>query len=43
MARLSSFQYPGAIYYIMARGDGGKEVFETDDDRRSFIHRLGQV
>lgn len=27
----------------MARGDGGKAVFETDDDRRAFIFRLGQV
>ena len=43
MARPSRFQYPGAIYHVMARGDGDKEVFETDDDRRSFIHRLGQV
>ena len=27
----------------MARGDGGKAVFETDDDRKSFVFRLGQV
>ena len=27
----------------MARGDGGKDVFETDDDRRAFLFRLGQV
>jgi hypothetical protein len=38
MPRPSRFQYPGAIHHVMARGDGGKEVFETDDDRRSFIH-----
>ncbi len=43
MARPTRFQYPGAIYHVMARGDGGKNVFETDDDRKSFIHRLGQV
>jgi REP element-mobilizing transposase RayT len=37
------FQYPGALYHIMARGDGGKVIFEDDDDRKSFIHRLGWV
>jgi putative transposase len=43
MARPSRFQYPGAVYHVMARGDGGKAVFETDDDRHAFISRLGQV
>lgn len=27
----------------MARGDGGKTVFETDDDRLVFLHRLGEA
>lgn len=27
----------------MARGDGGKTVFETDDDRLVFLSRLGEV
>jgi hypothetical protein len=26
----------------MARGDGGKIIFENDDDRMAFLHRLGQ-
>jgi REP element-mobilizing transposase RayT len=43
MARPIRFQYPGAIYHVIARGDGGKVVFETDDDRKSFVFRLGQV
>lgn len=43
MARPIRFQYPGAIYHVMARGDGGKAVFETDDDRKSFVFRLGQA
>ena len=43
MARPIRFQYPGAIYHVMARGDGGKAVFETDDDRKSFVFLLGQV
>ena len=32
MARSSRFQYPGALYDVMARGDGGKTVFENKDD-----------
>jgi putative transposase len=43
MARPIRFQYPGAIYHVMARGDGGKTVFETDEDRKSFVFRLGQI
>ena len=27
----------------MARGDGGKTVFETDDDRLVFLSRLGEA
>jgi REP element-mobilizing transposase RayT len=27
----------------MARGDGGDAVFETDDDRKAFLSRLGEV
>jgi putative transposase len=43
MARPLRFQYPGAVYHIMARGDGGKPVFETDLDRKAFLSRLGEV
>ncbi|MCH7227683.1 transposase, partial [Haloferula sp. A504] len=31
------------MYHVMARGDGGKVVFKTDDDRRAFLSRLEQV
>jgi hypothetical protein len=27
----------------MARDNGGDDVFVTDDDRKSFLFRLGQV
>ncbi len=43
MARQPRFQYPGALYHVMARGNGGEAVFVTDDDRKAFLHRLGQV
>lgn len=36
----SRFQYPGAIYHLMARGDGGETVFEADDNRLVFLKRL---
>lgn len=43
MARPLRFVYPGAIYHIMARGDGGKEIFLADEDRLLFLHWLGTV
>jgi hypothetical protein len=42
MARPLRFQYPGAVYHVMARGDGGKKVFETDDDRWVFSEAAGR-
>ncbi len=43
MARPMGFQYPGAVYHVMARGDGGKMVFETDDDRLVFLKWLEET
>ena len=43
MASPLRFQYPGAVYHVMARGDGGKVVFETDDDRLVFLKRLEET
>jgi REP element-mobilizing transposase RayT len=43
MARPIRFQYSGGCYHVMARGDGGKVIFEDDDDRKIFIARLGEV
>lgn len=43
MARALRFQYPGAVYHVMARGDGGKTVFENKDDHEVFLHRLGEA
>lgn len=43
MPRALRHQYPGAVYHVMARGDGGKIIFEGDDDRKAFLFRLGQV
>jgi putative transposase len=43
MPRALRHEYPGAVYHVMARGDGGKTIFEGDDDRKAFLFRLGQV
>lgn len=43
MARPLRFVYPGAIYHVMARGDGGKDIFLVDEDRLLFLHWLGTV
>ena len=43
MARALRFQYPGAMYHVMARGDGGKTVFENKDDCEVFLNRLGEA
>ncbi len=43
MARPLRFQYPGAIYHVMARGDGGKVVFGSDEDRLVFLKRLEEA
>ena len=43
MPRTLRHQYAGAVYHLMARGDGGKSIFETDDDGKAFLFRLGQV
>jgi hypothetical protein len=40
MARPLRFQYPGAIYHVMVRGDGGNIVFQTDDGRLFFLKRF---
>ena len=33
MARPLRYEAAGAVYHVMARGDGGKDVFEDDKDR----------
>lgn len=43
MPRALRHQYAGAVYHVMARGDGGKLIFEEDEDSKAFLFRLGQV
>jgi hypothetical protein len=43
MARQLRFVYPGAVYHVMARGDGGKKLFLTDSDHLLFLGPAGSV
>ena len=43
MARSLRIEYPGALYHVMARGDGGRRVFESEDDAQSLLELLGRA
>jgi len=43
MARPHRFEYPGAVYHVMTRGDGGKEIFIGQEDHESFLYWLERV
>ena len=40
MARPLRYEASGAVYHVMARGDGGKSVFEDDKDRYGWVDLL---
>lgn len=39
MARPPRYEAAGAVYHVMARGDGGRDVFEEDADRFKWLDR----
>ncbi len=41
MARPLRTEYPGALYHLTSRGDGGEDIFL--DDRERFLKILGEV
>jgi putative transposase len=43
MVRPLRFVYPGAVYHIVARGDGGKAIFINKEDHLLFLIGLGRV
>ena len=43
MARPMRFVYPGAVYHLMVRGDGGKAIFIEKEDHLLFLHGLSRV
>lgn len=40
MARPLRIEYPGAVYHVMARGDGGKFIFNDETDAQLFLKWL---
>lgn len=43
MPRSIRIQSAGAYYHVMARGNRREDIFHDDDDRRFFLHTLGQA
>ena len=40
MARQWRIEYSGALYHILSRGNGGRDIFLSDDDRYLFLSLL---
>src|SRR5271169_3238545 len=36
-------EYPGAMYYVMNRGDQRENIFRDDHDRQKFLTTLGEA
>lgn len=43
MPRQLRLEFPDAHYHVMARGNRREAIFRDDDDRRFFLHALGQA
>ena len=43
MARPIRLEFPGAIYHVTTRGNGGDDIFLDDQDRLQFLTALGEV
>ncbi len=43
MARPLRIEFDGAVYHVMARGNGGDAIFRDDHDRDELLRVLGQV
>ncbi len=43
MARPLRVEYPGAFYHIIQRGNEGRDIFKSDQDREKFLEYIGVV
>ena len=43
MARSLRIQYAGALYHVMARGNGRARIFRNDEDQRLFLRTLSEA
>jgi putative transposase len=42
MARPLRIEYPGAVYHVLSRGVGRRDIFQQDGDYRSFLEKLAE-
>src|SRR5438128_1261231 len=42
MARKPRIYFPGAVYHVMLRGNGGMRIFFLDEDREYFYFLIGE-
>lgn len=42
MARKPRIHFPGAIYHVILRGNGGQNIFFSSDDRSHFYQLIGE-
>jgi len=40
MARQWRIEFPGALYHVLSRGNGGQDIYLSDDDRHLFLSLL---
>jgi putative transposase len=43
MARPTRLEFPGALYHVTTRGNGGSDIFADDQDRQLFLTALSEV
>ncbi len=43
MPRQVRIEYADAIYHVMSRGNGGKNIFLNDADRQDFLKTLAET
>ncbi len=43
MARPLRLEFAGALYHVTSRGDRREAIYETDEDRESYLSLLGEV
>jgi len=41
MSRPIRIEFPDALYHVTARGDRREDIFEDDQDRRTFLADTG--
>jgi putative transposase len=43
LPRSLRLEFQGAFYHVMARGNRREAIYTDDEDRRFFLHALGQA